>query len=169
MSQWGIFLGGTPVIVADTVTSIEYKQNWVLSDYPVEQGAFETYDKVQTPRDIRVRFVAGGTEENRQALLDSVAAIAGDYNFYTVVTPEAFYPSVNVMHYDYRRTAINGVGMITVDVWCEEVRVTGTSSPNQAQSASAADPINGGTVQALPNLLPGGLGGLGGLVAAFFN
>ena len=114
---WGVFgPNGSPVISADTVLSLDYKQEWVIADYPLEQGAFETYDKVATPFEARVRFVSGGSEANRSMLLSSIAAIAGDRNLYDVVTPEAIYPSCNIQHYDYRRTSTNGVGLIAVDV-----------------------------------------------------
>jgi hypothetical protein len=148
--QWGIFLDGAPVVVADNVLSVEYRQQWALSDYPVEQGAFETYDKVQTPFDARVRFSSGGSPSNRQALLDSIAAIAGDYNFYDVATPEAIYPSCNITHYDYRRTSSNGMGLITVDVWLLEVRITTSQGLSSTKDPSSASQVNGGTPQATP-------------------
>jgi len=31
---WGIFQGGFPVVIADTVTSFGYKQDWAGADYP---------------------------------------------------------------------------------------------------------------------------------------
>lgn len=146
--QWGIFLGGSPVITADTVVSLDYKQEWIIADYPLEQGAFETYDKVALPFDARVRFIAGGSEAVRAALLASVAAIAGDLNLYDVVTPEVVYTSCNVRHYDYQRSSSRGLGMIMVDVWLQWVRVQvgGTSSGNTA-AVSGANQVNGGSVQ----------------------
>ena len=167
--QWGIFQDGVPVIVADNVVSLEYKQNWYLADYPIEQGGFESYDKVQVPFDSRIRFSSGGSEQNRQALLDSIAGIAGDLNLYDIVTPEEIYQSVNVIQYNYKRSATNGVGLISVDVWCQEVRVnsqaqftnsgTGSDSTlngNQAppitnsKSPSSVSSINSGNVQPSP-------------------
>lgn len=148
-SAWGVYQGGSPVITADTVASMEYRQEWTISDYPVEQGAFESYDKVQTPFSARVSFAAGGAEASRMALLNSIAAIAGDLNLYDVATPTSTYSSVNVVHYDYRRTTQNGVGLLVVDVWLMEVRVVvGSGSPSAPQSASAAAQENGGAVQA---------------------
>ncbi len=148
--QWGIFLNGAPVVTADSVVDFTLKKEFALSDYPVEEGAFETYDKVIIPFDCRLRFSAGGSLANRQSLLDSIDAISGDLNFYDAVTPEVVYPSCNVVHYDYRRTSRNGVGLIIVDVWLLQVRV-GTSSSSSALTNTAqpsgADPQNDGTVQ----------------------
>ena len=151
--QWGIFLDGSAVVTADTVTSFGYKQEWSVADFPVEQGAFASYNKVQIPFDARVRFTSGGSESNRAALLDSIAAIAGDTsNMYTVVTPEETYPNVTITHYDYSRTAVNGVGLLSVDVWCINVNVqSATTGLTNTQSPSGASQNNGGTVQGLPS------------------
>jgi hypothetical protein len=144
---WGIYLGGSPVVLADNVVSFDYRQQWAISDYPVEKGAFGSYNKVQIPFDGRFRFTAGGSEANKQALLSSIAAIAGDLNFYTIVTPIAIYASVNINHYDYSQTATNGVGLLSVDVWTEEVRETAGQAMSNTASPTAATQVNGGTVQ----------------------
>lgn len=153
--QWGLFLNGQPAVVADSVLSFSYKQDWIIADYPLEgaQGtgavlSFESYDKVQVPFDVRLRFTAGGSDADRQALLRSVDAAAGSLNLYDAVTPEATYVSVNPTHYDYRRTNTNGVGLITIDVWCTQVIVTATSKFTQTQQPGSADPIGIGGVQA---------------------
>lgn len=140
-NRWGVFSsGGQAVVTFDTFLSIDFRKGWVLADFPLEQGAFQSYDKVQTPFDVRVKFASGGTLTNREQLLQSVDNIAGDLNLYTVVTPEAVYNSVNVQHYDYRRTNTNGNGLITVEMWLLEVR---SASGGQAatQNAQSANPV----------------------------
>ena len=77
-AQWGIYKDGLPVVVADSVVSFGFKKDWNIADYPVEEGSFESYDKVETPFGARVRFASGGSTANRQALLQSIEAIAGD-------------------------------------------------------------------------------------------
>jgi hypothetical protein len=144
---WGIYLGGAPVVLADNVVSFDFRKQWAISDYSVEQGGFASYNKVFIPFDGRFRFTAGGSDANRQEFLDSIDAIAGDLNLYTIVTPIAIYPSVNITHYDYGQTATNGVGLLSVDVWTEEVRETGTAAMSNTVSPTAASQTNGGTVQ----------------------
>ena len=153
--QWGIFLGGANVISADTVAAFEHKRDFAISDYPVERGGFETYDKVQMPQMPRIRFTSGMNSGNVASLLSSIDAASKTYNLYDVVTPTAVYTSVNIHHYDYRRSAENGAGMVTVDVWLEEVRVSITagasssstpSTPN-SPSTTPATPSGVGTIQ----------------------
>ena len=164
-AQWGIFLGGSPVVTADTVSSFSYKQEWAVSDYPMEQGAFASYDKVQIPYDIRIRFTAGGSSANKTALLKSIQNIAPGTTIYSAITPEATYSSVTVSHLDYIRTAQNGVGLLQVDVWCINVNVAGGSTLNNTQSSSGADPANGGTVAASDQPTYVGSGGTPGVSA----
>jgi hypothetical protein len=140
--QWGIFKGGLPIVVADNVIAVDYRQDWILADYPIEEGGFETYDKVQTPFDFRVRFSSGGSEANRQALLDSISAIADTLDLFDIVTPEVIYQNVNVRHYDYRRTAVNGVGLLTVDVYLLEIRSEVSTSFTMAQSSGTKSLTN---------------------------
>lgn len=146
-SIWGIFLGVTPVIRADTVVSLEYRQNWRISDYPVEQGSFESYDKVATPYLARVRMARGGSVADRKSFLDSIAAIAGDLNLYNIVTPEEVFVNANVESYSLVRTAQRGLGLLTVDIVLTEVRVTTSTQFSSAQQPSGAAQQNGGTVQ----------------------
>lgn len=144
--QWGVWLGGAPVVTFDTFVSIDYRQGWALSDYPVERGGFQTYDKVQLPFDVRVKFASGFDESNRSSLLSSVASISRSLLLYDVVTPEKVYTSVNVQHYDYHRTSTNGVGVITVEMWLLEIRVTNNTAQNNTGANGAPVDANGAPV-----------------------
>ena len=144
--QWGIFLDGAPVIMAESVQTFDYKTDRRISNYPIEQGGFETYNKVALPYDVRVRYATGGSDADRQALLDSVEAIIDSLDLFDVVTPEWIYTSANPVHYDYRRTNVNGVGMISVEIYLEEVRVTATQSFSNTKSPTGAAVVGGGNV-----------------------
>lgn len=145
--QWGIFKDGQPVVTAESVIRVEYRQDWDLLDYPLEKGAFESYNKVNSPFDARVRFASGESEQARQALLQSIETIAGTLELYDVITPEKIYQSTNVTHFDYSRTSDRGVCLLQVDVWVIEVRVVAVAKFSSVKSDAAADPVNDGTVQ----------------------
>ena len=142
-SQWGLFLSGFPAITADNVVSFDYRQAAIIADYQIEEGGFETYDKVQMAFNVALRFSAGGSESNRQALIDSAQQAFGtsttpNLSLYDAVTPEVTYQNVNVEHWTYRRTATNGVGLVTVEVWLAEVRVT--ASPQFTNATPITSP-----------------------------
>lgn len=136
--QWGLFIDGAPAVTAESVVSFEYKKGYRISNFPVEEGKFESYNKVEQPYDVRIRFSTGGDITDRQELLDSAAAAVASLELMDAVTPEAVYESLNPVHYDYRRTAVNGVGLLIVDIFCEEVRSTASSSFTNAQQGTGA-------------------------------
>lgn len=152
--QWGIFRNGEPVVVAEQVRSFSFKQSSPISNYQVEDGGFQSYDKVDLPFEPRVQFASGGDIETREELISSIRAIAGDLNLYDVVTPEAVFIGCNVTDFDIEeRTNDRGACLVRVTVRLEEIRVNATSQYGSAapltnpRSPTAADKVNVGTVQ----------------------
>lgn len=149
-TRWGIFLAGLPVLVMDSTVSFELKQDFPISDYPVESGGFQTYNKVQLPKDIRMRFSAGGSESNRQAFLTSINAVINTTDLYDVVTPEEVYLNYCFTHRDFTRTSQNGVGLIVVDLWLTEVREKASATFTNTQQPGVSAPRSNGVVQSQP-------------------
>lgn len=140
---WGLFLDGEAVVTAESVFSFDFKKSAQISSFPVENGGFESYNKVQKPYDVRLRFVTGGTPADRQELIESAEAAVNSLDLMTAVTPEAVYPNVNPTHMDYRRTSVNGVGLIVVDLFCEEVRVQASSTFTTNTSSTSSTGATG--------------------------
>jgi len=169
--QWGIFSqSGFPLALGDSVIAVDYRREFRISDYPVEQGGFASYDKVAEPADVRVTIAVSGkgtllsnlltggalgsiitgvdtAKITRQQYLQNLEQAAASLDLVQVLTPEASYWGLNIVHHDYRREAKNGATLITVDVWLREVRVTATSAFTSTKSASSADPQSNGVVQ----------------------
>jgi len=179
--QWGIFTdGGAPLFDGANVIRTEFREGWRISDYPVEKGAFESYNKGKVPFGARVTLalgdsllpgipnlpgipgtsfadgIAGSQVSRRTAFLAAIAAAAASLDLYTLVMPERRYPMSNIVEYDFDRAALRNATMLTVEVRLEEVRATATaqfteSDPITApKSPSSASPANGGQVQATP-------------------
>ncbi len=125
---WGLFMDGSPVVTAESVVSFDFRKAARISSFQVEEGGFESYNKVQTPFDVRLRFSTGGSPADRQDLLESAQAAVASLDLMDAISPEATYSNVNPVHMDYRRTAQNGVGLLIVDIFCEEVRVLSSST-----------------------------------------
>jgi hypothetical protein len=140
--QWGLFLDGNSVIAADNLVVFELKQNWAIADYPIEQGSFETYDKVQQPYDVRLTFSRGGSESDRSEFLASVEDIVNDTNLYDAYTPEGTYINLNVAHYDYKREAKNGVGLLTVNLYLTQVRADVSQQYSTTAAGATGSPAN---------------------------
>lgn len=144
--QWGIFgPSGQPIIVADSVDNVGYSRDYRISNYPQEQGAFMTYNKVKIPFDAKVGFLSNRT---RVELLNSLEQIAASLDFVVVVMPEISYPSGNIVHYDFMREEYRGKTLIRVMIWIQEVRIVAASAAENTQSTNAASPTQSGQVQA---------------------
>jgi len=162
--QWGLFTqggqpafgsGSTGIIAAvlqalgpggQSVGGVEYRMDHRISTAPQEQGAFLSYNKVAMPWEGRVTYIIGGTSAQRGSFLMSVDAAQATLTLFNLLMPEYTYANCNIVHHDFRRTAYKGVSMFAVDIWIEQVRVTGTAAFSQTATPAGAAQVNGGTV-----------------------
>ncbi|HEX7687345.1 MAG TPA: hypothetical protein VF453_06550 [Burkholderiaceae bacterium] len=153
-AEWGIFFNGSKALEPDSIVAMDYQREWSLLDYQVEQGAFETFNKVARPFDTRLRITKGGSQSDRTAFLAQVEALAESLNTYDVVTPERTYLSVNVSRLGYGRSARDGATLLIVDIGLRQIRTTAVAAFTQVASPSAASPVVGGTVQPVATPAP---------------
>lgn len=155
--DWGIYLKNTKVIEPDSIISLEYRREWRLADYPMEaakisdvgvgsEGAFQTYNKVAIPFDVRLRMTKGGSPQARAAFLSAVEEIAAGLGVFNVVSPEATYTSVNIFSLGYSRAAHQGLGLISLDIGLRQIRMTATAQFTNVKAPASQAPIRGGTV-----------------------
>lgn len=145
---WGVFdQFGLPVALADTTLMLEYMADSRVANYPQEQGAFGSYNKVQMPYRATVTLVCGRTVADREIFLAAIDAAKQSTDLYTIATPEETYQNANVVTYDYRRTTRNGAALLIVNLHIEEIRQTGTAQFANTQNPASADPVSQGQVQ----------------------
>ena len=146
-NTWGVFLDGIPVLSYDAQVSFDYMQEWKISTYPVEQGGFQSYDKVQTPSIIRCRFVAGASVLNRQAMLDSIDLQMSTTLTYDIVTPEKVYLDYNFQRREYDKAAANA-GLVVIDLYFTEIIQTATAQFQNVLDQTTAGQVGLGNVSA---------------------
>jgi hypothetical protein len=185
-NDWGIFnAGGERVLEPDSVVAFERGVEYRISDYPIERGGFQSYNKVATPFEVRLTLTKSGSVADRQAFLNAVDDIQASLDVYDVATPEKVYVGVNVTRVSQSRTAQSGANMATVELLLQEVRQTVTvaystvasdtppplaAAPAQASASQPATPkltkgttkfatavatVNQGGVQAKPVTISG--------------
>jgi hypothetical protein len=160
----GLSALGLPNIVPVTASMVDfaYKQDWPISNYPQEQGAFQSYDKVTLPFDVRLKLACGGPTSTRQAFLNTVFAIAGgtpqgvslalpgsnsSLPLFDIVTPELSYTSCSCTHLDFARSAQNGATLIIADMWFQQISVTSTTNYQSTQTPVVAGQYGAGNQQ----------------------
>lgn len=147
----GLIGGGIQPAVASTV-EFEFAQDWPISNYPQEQGAFQSYNKVTLPFDVKLRLVGGGSIGDAQTFLQTCLAIANSFALFDVVTPELTFTSCSVTHISWHRAADRGATLIQVDLWFQQINVTSTTTFQNTQQPGNASPTSLSNVQPMtPN------------------
>ena len=137
---------GMPILLPDSIVEFEYRGEQKIPNYPVEQGSFSNYNKISMPFDARLTCTCSGNESmSKQGFLAAIDVLLRGLQLCAIVTPDATYQSVNLIHVDYRRDSRQGVSLILVQLWFQEVRqanlvVAPTADP------SLSDPVNHGQV-----------------------
>ncbi len=148
--KWGIFdASGAPVGDYDSLFSLAYRNDSKLSDYPVEQGGFASYNKVDSPYDNIVTVTCGGTEARRAALLVALEAARKSLQLYSIFTPEATYQNSNITGIDMRREIREGANMLIVNLTVREVRQKASASFSEPKNPSSFDAQSQGQVQSV--------------------
>jgi len=162
-SAWGIYddAGNDQVLFPDSFLSLDYKKDMNISNYPLEQGSFTSYNKVETPYSISVRvtkgsslaILAGGGSmtADRDYFLHTLDEMVASLALLTIHTPEASYFNANLESYEYKREVKNGAGMIIADLRFVEIMNSNITISNPTpSSASSAPSVNSGTVSGKP-------------------
>lgn len=152
---WGVFdSSGNQTLKPDSILNLDNRNEWKLSDYPVQVGSFASYNKVIVPYEVSLRFSKGGDLGQRAAFLKSIDDIAGDTNLYSIVTPERTYLDVNITRYEVTRRGAEGAYFLCeIDVYFRQIlQVTPqysstAANTSNAQNPAAVPPVNQGNLQ----------------------
>lgn len=152
---WGIFdADGNSVIDADSFLGFDNSNESNISDFPVQNGGFATYNKVRLPARNGVRISKGGTLTDRANLLRQIDQLYASMDEFIILTPEKSYLSVNLERFTVTRKDKDAAFFLTdVDLYFREIQVTDVvftntpSSTANAQAPSAQPPVNQGVVQ----------------------
>lgn len=139
---------GKPMITPDSVLAFEYRGESKISTYPVEGGSFGSYNKVQMPGDLHIVMTCAGGAMTRDVFLARLEAVKQSVFLVGIVTPDAYYGSMALVGFDYRRTSANGVTLLTVNASFTEVRVTATTEYTKTATPSGAGMVNNGSTKA---------------------
>ncbi|MDG7050804.1 MAG: hypothetical protein JRZ94_06345, partial [Nitrososphaerota archaeon] len=139
--KWGVYamLVAEPIIVPDNIMSVDYVNASNIMNYPVEEGSFASYNKIQNPKAYSVVMTKGGSESSRTSFIRKLEELQDSLELYAIVTPERNYTNVNIDRVEYRRESRNGAGIIIAHVHFVEVRQVEAnfSKPSQASPTNS--------------------------------
>ncbi|GAA3686756.1 MULTISPECIES: phage baseplate protein [Acetobacter] len=170
--QWGIFDSkGVAVVTSGRVRAVDIRAGYMISDAPLEDGAFMSYNKVKRPSEIMVEMLCDGTamsygnlsaisnllsatgiagpskeQKARTSFTKALDALVADLNLYHVTTPEQSYTNMNVVEYSLRRSVERGITLLWADVRLQEVRLTSSNQLTKTVKPSGEDKAFSGPV-----------------------
>lgn len=148
---WGLYdQDGRQAVVFDAFLGVRFRNGGRISSFPVEQGGFSSFNKVDTPYDAAIRLAHSGDMASRNVMLAVLERIVRSTELYSVVTPEIVYASANVVNYAYTRDTRGGSSQLIVELYLEEVRQTAVVPFTETEEPSGADPQSNGQVQSFP-------------------
>jgi hypothetical protein len=105
---WGVYtLGGGLAFDVDSCLDLKFGAKAKTSDFPVEEGAFASYNKVLDPFTPKVRLVVKSAPRIAAFQVALHAALASA-SLFNIVTPTMTYLNVTLEGYDHDQTAENG-------------------------------------------------------------
>ena len=113
-----------------------------MSTAPTESGSYTTFNKVRRPKELRILFALegwmafnGGMEIpfssanlSRSDFIEKLEIMRTNAYTYNITTPDTTYSGYDLSHYDYQITSNNGVTLLLVNAFFQEVIETVESS-----------------------------------------
>ena len=155
--QWTLLdASGESAVTFTSFLDIDLKNTGIALSYPVEEGGFASYNKVENPLGITVTLGIQGADSDFEAVLAKLNEYKTGAVTLAVATPAALYEKMTLETYSYKRARDAGAGMLVVVLTLKEVRevVTQTTTTGSAitkpKNPTSAGKRNTGKTQAGP-------------------
>lgn len=146
--KWAVFdSGGEKIAPYESVFSVGHQVDSRISDYPLEEGSFASYNKIDMPFDVVVTLNCGGSEETRAEFLNKLEDARRSLDVYVVLTPERTYRDVNFTGLNVQRSTREGANMIIAQLIGREVRERASAAYAQPKDVGAYDVHEQGQIQ----------------------
>lgn len=151
----GGLLDGVGIGSTLSTNAVDYSKETRVSDFPIEQGSFASYNKVELPASPTVTLCLTGSEKNRRTFLEAIDKACKSTDLYSVVTPEVTYIDYSIERYNYQRRSAKGATLLLVEITLKEIRQVSAqyTQSNKGQvdkpkDAGATPQADNGKVQA---------------------
>lgn len=143
---------GSYALKPDSFVKFEYKEIHKIPNYPVEQGSFQSYNKVTLPYEIKLTITKSNIFEIGP-FINQILVLLNSTRLLSIVTPDKVYNSANLINFDYRKDARNGAVLLIAELTFQEVRIA--PNPSVPVAAPQADQTFAlGQVSPLPEMTP---------------
>lgn len=144
-TRWGIVnQHGVPILLSDSVISVNYENTQDTSKDPIEGGKVLTYNKINNPKRANVVLAKGsGGSLKRGLWLAQLETYANSTLNFHIVTPDYVFTNMQIIGLNYSRTATSGLQRILASLDFEECKIAkvkyNTEEVKQPQDAKTVD------------------------------
>jgi len=127
------------LITPDSVVSFSYKEERRIPTYPIENGGFQSYNKVAVPFDIQITVTCSGSKGKmkKSDFLNAINKALDSVELLTIATPDRSYQDCNLIHVDYRRESNRGAQLIIAQLFFQQVRVVSREKKKTTQPSGS--------------------------------
>ena len=130
-----------------------------ISTAPTESGGYTSFNKVMRPAELRVVFTVEGwmafngdmeipfssASLSRSRFIEKLTNMRKYAYTYSIVTPDATYPSFDLTHFDFQVSSNNGVTLLIVNAFFQKINQTLESSISSSTKDSGTTTTQSGT------------------------
>lgn len=135
--QWDIFdADGKRLIEFDTFFSVEAMSDAQVTQAPVEEGSFASYNKQVAPTRSTVVLGYTGSSLVRSAIIKKCEALIAGTDLVSIVTPDRTLLDMSLVSMDYSYRTDRGIDRLIVSLTFEEVRQVAAEYTSTSTSTS---------------------------------
>jgi len=148
---WGVFDSENNLAInADSVMGFDWRVERRVSNFPIQNGAFASYNKVALPYESSVSLAKGGSEAERNAFLAQIDAVVDSLGLYTIRTPEKSYTSCNCTRAELSRKGTANATYFDVELFF--VQIIQVNAQYSSTSAVQVSTENASVPSAIPTV-----------------
>jgi hypothetical protein len=123
-----------PLTVPDSWGEFAPRTESQVSDYPVESGAFATYNKVRRPTGVTVTLVKTGSDVARLTWLAAITQSEAQQptRLFTLISPQAVYVDYTLVGLSYETRQDRGSNMLYLTLQFTQVQQIASSDDSKA-------------------------------------
>lgn len=121
--QWTILNnGGSKAIEFTSFYKANTKLESKVTQMPVENGSFVSYNIVDTPLEMEVTLIKQGLPQDLQDVVNTLLDYISNTELVSIVTPDCEYPNMKLTKANFERSAENGTDRLICECNFVEVR-----------------------------------------------
>ena len=114
--------GGGSLLEFDSFIAFEVRDEGQTLSEPTEEGGFATYNKTNTPLEAYVTLGKGGTDDERQVMIEKLQELKSGATKFSIITPFNEYENMTMQSFNHSHTREEGSKILLVELHVVEVR-----------------------------------------------